>query len=254
MSVIRFCLSRVPCTCNDVTWKRCKESHQQPVPWCQSKLVSVEGNQLRVFGSAVVKLNIEGESFELSVVVIDPLTSEAILGLDVLNQCIVDLSHKKLITGAGHVVDLYCQGQGQHPEWETNLVDAGECETVNTSISEDQTNLVNAGECEMVNNSTSEDQSLLKQLVDSNLPQEESEDNSDAVHIYQMGESGHVLTVKIIDNVRIPAFSELEILVQVKGDGSHLENNLKNSDLLVARAIVTPGDVVPVRLMNPTGG
>ena len=74
------------------------------------------------------------------------------------------------------------------------------------------------------------------------------------MHIYQMGESGHVLTVKIIDNVRIPAFSELEILVQVKGDGSHLENNLKNSDLLVARTVVTPGDVVPVRLMNPTGG
>ena len=71
-----------------------------------------------------------------------------------------------------------------------------------------------------------------------------------------MGESGHVLTVKITDNIRIPAFSELEILTQVKGDGSHccmLENNLKNSDLLVASAIVMPGKVVPVHLLNPTG-
>ena len=33
-----------------------------------------------------------------------------------------------------------------------------------------------------------------------------------------MGESGNVLTVKITDNIRIPAFSELEILAQVKGD------------------------------------
>ena len=41
----------------------------------------------------MVKLNIEGESFDLSVVVVDPLNSEAILGLDVLTQCTVDLSH-----------------------------------------------------------------------------------------------------------------------------------------------------------------
>ena len=62
-----------------------------------------------------------------------------------------------------------------------------------------------------------------------------------------------MLTVKVIDNIRIPAFSELEILAQVKGDGSHsymLESNLKNSDLLVARAVVTPGEVVPVRLVK----
>ena len=49
----------------------------------------------------MVTLNVAGERFELSVVVIDPLTSEAILGLDMLNQCTVDLSHKQLITGAG---------------------------------------------------------------------------------------------------------------------------------------------------------
>ena len=70
-------------------------------------------------------------------------------------------------------------------------------------------------------------------------------------------ESGHVLSVKVIDNVRIPSFSELEILAQVRGDGDNncymLESNLQNSDLLVARAVVTPGDVVPVRLLNPTG-
>ena len=115
------------------TWEKCKEPQQQLVPWCQSKLVAAEGSQLHVFGSAVVKLSIEGESFELSVVVIDPLTSEAILGLDVLTRCTVDLSHRRLITGAGHVVNLYCQGQGRHLKWETNLVDVGEHETVNTS-------------------------------------------------------------------------------------------------------------------------
>ena len=93
-------------------WEKCKEPQQQLVPWCQSKLIGAEGSQLHVFGSAEVRLNIEGESFELSVVVFDPLTSEAILGLDVLTQCTVDLSHRRLITGAGHVASLCCQGQG----------------------------------------------------------------------------------------------------------------------------------------------
>ena len=60
------------------------------------------------FESAMVTLSIEGEKFELSVVVIDPLTSEAILGLDVFTHCTVDLS--QLITGAElflpHVVNI----------------------------------------------------------------------------------------------------------------------------------------------------
>ena len=267
------------------TWEKCKEPQQQLVPWCQSKLVGAEGSQLHVFGSAVVKLSIGGESFELSVVVIDPLTSEAILGLDVLTQCTVDLSHGRLITGAGHVVNLYCQGQGRHLKWETNLVDVGEHETVNTSETGDICEAVNTSESvstsepvntsEPVDTDVSDCQSVLEQLVDISLSQEECENNShahvpegfedvfhtadisDAVEISQVGGSGHVLTVKVIDNIRIPAFSELEILAQVKGDGSHcymLEGNLKNSDLLVARAVVMPGEVVPVRLMNPTGG
>ena len=62
--------------------------------------------------------------------------------------------------------------------------------------------------------------------------------------------------VLLIDNVRVPSFSELEILAQTKGDGSHcymLESNLQNSDLLVARAVVTLGETVPVRLLNPIG-
>ena len=33
-----------------------------------------------------------------------------------------------------------------------------------------------------------------------------------------------------------------------------LENNFKNLDLLVAKVVLMPGDVVPVRPLNPTGG
>ena len=95
------------------------------MPWCQSRLVAAEGSQLHVFVSAVVTLNIRGEKFELSVVVIDPLASEAFLVLDVLTQCTVDLSHKQLIVDAGYVMvvtwawvlpDIYAGAEGtQHP-------------------------------------------------------------------------------------------------------------------------------------------
>ena len=46
-------------------WEKCKEPQQQLVPWCQSTLIGAEGSQLHVFGSAEVRLNIEGESLEL---------------------------------------------------------------------------------------------------------------------------------------------------------------------------------------------
>ena len=36
-----------------------------------------------------------------------------------------------------------------------------------------------------------------------------------------MGEPSYVLTVKLLDNIGVPAFSELEVLAQVKCDGSH---------------------------------
>ena len=84
------------------------------------------------------------------------------------------------------------------------------------------------------------------QFVDSHLPQEKHEDVScsmeesevffhavdisDTMNISQIGEPSHVLTVTITDNIRIPTFSELEILAQVKCDGSHcyvLENNFR---------------------------
>ena len=93
------------------TWEKCKESGQNLRPWNQKRLVGAEGSQLQVFGSAEVTVDIQGEKFQLSVVVIEPLITEAILGLDLLSQCTVDLLHKQLITGVGHVVTLHCQQQ-----------------------------------------------------------------------------------------------------------------------------------------------
>ena len=246
------------------TWEMCKKSGQQLTPWCQSKLVGAEGSQLHVFGSAIITLNLEGEIFDLSVVVIDPLTSEAILGLDVLTQCTVDLLRGQLITGAGHVVNMCCQNQ--NTEWKTNLVDVCEYKTLNFVVSTGQSEDVRTtGQPEDVK-SVDFPSCEEKTISQSSTPGTTSEPQIKVQAPQSKGvfmpaqdgliKSGHVLSVSVIDNVRVPSFSEVEILAQTKGDGSHcymLESKLQNSDLLVARAVVTLGETVPVRLLNPTG-
>ena len=152
-----------------------------------------------------------------------------------------------------------------------NLVDVGGHEIVSVDKTLDADGSVNTSET--VNTGVLENQFMLEQLVDTSLLQKELDGTSlvagesgdviqatsvlDTVKVSQMSGSGHVLTVKVIDNIRIPAFSEMEVLARGRGDGCHcymLENNLKNSELLVARAVVRSGEVVPVRLLNPTGG
>ena len=92
---------------------------------------------------------------------------------------------------------------------------------------------------------------LESQSVDS-VPQEINETGG------SLHDSDHVFMVKVVDNVRVPSYSEMEIVATVKGctlsQGSCyvLENNLHNSDVIVARALVIPDEFVPVRLLNPT--
>lgn len=96
------------------------------------------------------------------------------------------------------------------------------------------------------------------------LPSSESVDTPVATGTVEksnvhLPKTGHLLTVKVVENVRVPSFSELEIMARVKDcvnstNGCYLlESNLQNSDMLVARAVVTEGEFVPVRLLNPTG-
>lgn len=104
------------------------------------------------------------------------------------------------------------QGRGQHLECKTNLVDVSERETVNINKTLDTDGSVNTSET--VNTCVLENQSMLEQLVDTSLLQNELQDTSlvagesgdviqetsvsDTVKVFQMSESGHVLTVKVI--------------------------------------------------------
>ena len=67
---------------NKNVWDKCKQSEDQLEPWDQQSLVGAEGRTLRVHGSACVQWEVDGKVFSHTVVIVDPLTTEAILGLD----------------------------------------------------------------------------------------------------------------------------------------------------------------------------
>ena len=67
-----------------------------------------------------------------------------------------------------------------------------------------------------------------------------------------------VLSVKVAANVRIPSYSEIELMADVSGgvqpeqvyvlEGIERQPN----NVMVARAVVRAGTCVPVRVLNPT--
>ena len=92
------------------TWARVTaESPQELRPWSTLKLVSAGGTPLTIHGSARVELDLEWEKFTTEIVVVSPLTSEAILGLDFLQgqQASIDLATKTLsLKGGGRALPL----------------------------------------------------------------------------------------------------------------------------------------------------
>jgi hypothetical protein len=68
----------------------------------------VDGSPLQVFGQAKVDLNIRGKAFPADVLVVSPLTAEAILGLDFLQQqtVTIDLGGKELLIGPDREVHV----------------------------------------------------------------------------------------------------------------------------------------------------
>ena len=71
------------------TWDAVKSQSQnaeelKPCP--EQRLMSVDGSTLHVHGKAEVELCLAGECFKVETMVVSPLTSEAILGLDFLRK------------------------------------------------------------------------------------------------------------------------------------------------------------------------
>ena len=73
--------------------------------------MEAEGTTLRVYGSTCVQWEVDGKEFSHNVAVVDPLTTEAILGLDFLKGCKIDfVSHQlNITTSDGQVIVLKSQ-------------------------------------------------------------------------------------------------------------------------------------------------
>ena len=81
------------------TWSQVATKTEQGLqPWSMARLVSAGGTPLTVHGCARVDLMFGPEKFVTEIVVVSPLTSEAILGLDFLmeQQASIDLTSKTL--------------------------------------------------------------------------------------------------------------------------------------------------------------
>ena len=67
-----------------------------------------------------------------------------------------------------------------------------------------------------------------------------------------------VLFVRVTANIKLPAYSEMEILAELsdltQSNQTYVleERNMQNEGIMVAHAVVTSGESVPVRVMNPT--
>ena len=91
-------------------WSRVTANNPQDLrPWSTVRLVTAGGASLTVHGCASVKLELGGNEYSTDIVVVSPLTSEGILGLNFLQQqkAVIDLSNRKLhLERDGHDIPL----------------------------------------------------------------------------------------------------------------------------------------------------
>ena len=79
-------------------WRQIAPQSPKLESWDGAALVSAGGMPLTVHGCVCVNLGLGGKEFKTKMVVVSPLTSEAILGIDFLQgqQAVIDLGHQKL--------------------------------------------------------------------------------------------------------------------------------------------------------------
>ena len=100
-SLVSFTLdtgAAVTLICKDV-WDSVKSTDHRLEMWNGQNLIGVEGTPLQVHGYTKTTIQLAGEQFHVRVIVVDSLTTEAILGMDFLeaNDCSIDIGKKQLL-------------------------------------------------------------------------------------------------------------------------------------------------------------
>ena len=79
-------------------WDQCKHPNDSLTIWNELSLVGAEGTMLTV---ALIQWEADGKVFVQTVIVVDPLTTHAILSLNFLRGCSIDLVNHVLTTENG---------------------------------------------------------------------------------------------------------------------------------------------------------
>ena len=96
------------------TWETITANCPQDLKnWSALRLVSADGSPLTIHGSAQVLIDLGGGNRETEVVVVSPLTTEAIIGLDFLkdHKAQIDLPNKKLYLRGSQAIPLQEQSE-----------------------------------------------------------------------------------------------------------------------------------------------
>ena len=86
-------------------WRRVNAKQPTKLqPWSDQKLVGVDGSPLEVHGQVCVSITAQGKALETEALVVSPLTTEGILGLDFLkkHQATIDVRNGQLLLGVSN--------------------------------------------------------------------------------------------------------------------------------------------------------
>ena len=109
------------------TWEQIQSQATPLKPWTGRQLVSVNGSLLQVRGQTQVDIVLSGVQFKVQTLVVSPLSTEAILGLDFLQQhgATVDLDKSRICLGEKHkhlMLPMEKSGENTTPSHSTVLV------------------------------------------------------------------------------------------------------------------------------------
>lgn len=80
-------------------WRRVTAAHPQDLkPWSAITLVSAGGTTITIHGCGLVELELKHKKYPMEIVVVSPLTSEGIIGLNFLQdqKAVIDLANRRL--------------------------------------------------------------------------------------------------------------------------------------------------------------
>ena len=80
-------------------WDKIAAPESSLKPWNGPRLTGVEGSLLKVHGCYPICFRLSGEEFQWTMLIVDDLTTEGILGLDFLeaNSCSVNMANSRCI-------------------------------------------------------------------------------------------------------------------------------------------------------------